>query len=129
LGQKKEVLKLRSVNNIVIAPAKTGKANKSKIVVIKILHTNKDKISNLILIFRIIKIVTIKLIAPKIEETPAKCSEKIVKSTDIPLCEKLLDNGGYTVHPVPAPDSTILDITNNNKDIGNNQNLILFIRG
>jgi hypothetical protein len=30
-------------------------------------------------------IVEIKLIAPKIEETPAICNEKIVKSTDLPL--------------------------------------------
>jgi hypothetical protein len=29
-------------------------------------------------------IVTIKLIAPKIEETPAKCNEKIAQSTDPP---------------------------------------------
>jgi len=41
----------------------------------------------------------------------------------------LEDNGGYTVHPVPTPDSTILD--NNNKiiDGGNNQKLILFNLG
>lgn len=29
-------------------------------------------------------IVVIKLIAPRIEETPAKCREKIVRSTDGP---------------------------------------------
>jgi len=29
-------------------------------------------------------IVVIKLIAPKIEETPAKCREKIVRSTEAP---------------------------------------------
>lgn len=29
-------------------------------------------------------IVVIKLIAPKIEETPARCREKIVRSTDAP---------------------------------------------
>jgi hypothetical protein len=34
------VLKFRSVNNIVIAPAKTGKANNNKKVVIKILQEN-----------------------------------------------------------------------------------------
>jgi hypothetical protein len=28
--------------------------------------------------------VVIKLIAPKMDETPAKCNEKIVKSTDAP---------------------------------------------
>jgi len=30
-------------------------------------------------------IVVIKLIAPKIEEIPARWSEKIAKSTDLPL--------------------------------------------
>jgi len=29
-------------------------------------------------------IVVMKLIAPKIEDTPAKCREKIVRSTDAP---------------------------------------------
>lgn len=29
-------------------------------------------------------IVVIKLIAPKIDETPAKCREKIVRSTEAP---------------------------------------------
>jgi len=38
-------------------------------------------------------------------------------------------NGGYTVQPVPAPVSTKLELNNNNKETGNNQKLILFIRG
>jgi hypothetical protein len=38
--------------------------------------------------------VEIKLIAPKIDEIPAKCKEKIVKSTEILLCAILLDSGG-----------------------------------
>lgn len=38
-------------------------------------------------------------------------------------------NGGYTVHPVPAPLST-KDLVNNMISAGiKNQNLILFIRG
>lgn len=36
----------------------------------------------------------IKLIAPKIDEIPAKCNEKIVISTDILLWAILLDSGG-----------------------------------
>jgi hypothetical protein len=31
-------------------------------------------------------IVTIKLIAPRIEETPAKCNEYIAQSTEAPEC-------------------------------------------
>lgn len=39
------------------------------------------------------------------------------------------ESGGYTVHPVPAPFSTILLEINKVNEGGNNQNLILFIRG
>lgn len=40
------------------------------------------------------RVVVIKLIAPRIDETPAKCSEKIVKSTDGPAWARLLARGG-----------------------------------
>lgn len=73
--------------------------------------------------------VEIKLIAPKIDEIPAICKEKIEKSTEEPVCAIIDERGGYTVHPVPVPVSTILLINNNVKEGGNNQNLILFIRG
>lgn len=70
-----------------------------------------------------------KFTAPKIDDIPDKWSEKIAKSTEAPPCAMLLDKGGYTVHPVPAPFSTILLTNNNVKEGGNNQKLILFIRG
>jgi hypothetical protein len=38
--------------------------------------------------------VEIKLIAPKIEDTPAKCKLKIDKLTDAPLWAILLAKGG-----------------------------------
>lgn len=41
----------------------------------------------------------------------------------------MLDKGGYTVHPVPAPVSTNEESTNNNNDGVNNQRLKLFKRG
>lgn len=74
-------------------------------------------------------IVVMKLIAPRIEETPAKCSEKIVRSTDAPACARLPANGGYTVQPVPAPASTIDDASKRRNDGGKSQKLMLFIRG
>jgi len=40
-GSKKEVLKLRSVSSIVIAPARTGKERSKRIAVINTAHTNK----------------------------------------------------------------------------------------
>jgi hypothetical protein len=78
---------------------------------------------------RMFKIVVIKLIAPKIEEAPARCKEKIDISTEGPACPVKLAKGGYTVHPVPTPDS-INPLSNSKaKEGGNNQNLRLFIRG
>jgi hypothetical protein len=80
------VFKFLSVNNIVIAPANTGKDNNNKIAVIKIAQTNKGKRRIDIPLARILYIVTIKLIAPAIDETPAKCNENILISTAAPEC-------------------------------------------
>lgn len=74
-------------------------------------------------------IVVIKLIDPRIDETPAKCREKIARSTDAPACARFPARGGYTVHPVPAPASTIEEASRRRKDGGRSQKLILFIRG
>lgn len=70
-----------------------------------------------------------KFIAPKIDDIPAKCKLNIAKSTDPPEWNSMLDNGGYTVHPVPAPPSTKLENSNRIKAGGNNQKLMLFNRG
>ncbi|KAF5297652.1 hypothetical protein FQA39_LY11983 [Lamprigera yunnana] len=111
-GSKNDEFKFRSVNNIVIAPASTGKDRRSRIAVITTAQTNKGIRSRVIPVTRILITVEIKLIAPKIDEIPAKWN-----------------NGGYTVHPVPAPFS-IIDLLNNKvNEGGSNQNLILFIRG
>jgi hypothetical protein len=69
------VLKLRSVSNIVIAPANTGRESKSKKAVMYTAQTNKGVRLAVIPGARMLVIVTMKLIAPKIEETPAICSE------------------------------------------------------
>lgn len=71
----------------------------------------------------------IKLIAPKIEDTPARWREKIVKSTDAPAWARFPAKGGYTVHPVPAPASTMEDAKRSRNDGGSSQKLMLFIRG
>lgn len=73
--------------------------------------------------------VVIKFTAPKIEDAPARCKEKIAKSTDGPACAKFLDRGGYTVQPVPAPFSTAADDRRSIRDGGRSQNLILLRRG
>jgi len=65
----------------VIAPAKTGKDNTNKKAVIKTDQTNKGSWWKPKPGARILKIVVIKLIAPNIDEIPAKCRLKIAKST------------------------------------------------
>jgi hypothetical protein len=75
------------------------------------------------------KIVTIKFIAPKIDAIPAKCKLKIAKSTAAPEWASMPLNGGYTVHPVPAPTSIKLEAINRKNAGGNNQKLKLFNRG
>lgn len=70
-----------------------------------------------------------KLIAPIIDEIPAKCREKMQRSTDGPECARFLAKGGYTVHPVPAPFSTAAEEIRRISDGGINQNLRLFRRG
>jgi len=69
----------------VIAPASTGNDNNKSSAVIPTDQTNRGVRSGVIPITRILIIVEIKLIAPKIDDTPAKCNEKIAKSTDAPL--------------------------------------------
>lgn len=83
-GSKKEVLRFRSVSSIVIAPAKTGKDNKRSKAVINTAHTKSGIRSIVIPAGRILITVVMKLTAPKIDETPARCSEKIPISTEAP---------------------------------------------
>lgn len=83
----------RSVSSIVIFAANTGKVNTSKVTVIKIDHTNNGRCSNIIPP-RIFIIVAMKLIPPRIDDTPAKCNEKIAKSTEGPAWLIFLAKGG-----------------------------------
>jgi len=78
------VLKLRSVSSIVMAPANTGNARSRRTAVIRTDHTNRGMESSLIVEDRIFRIVVMKLIAPKMEEAPARCNLKIARSTENP---------------------------------------------
>lgn len=70
-----------------------------------------------------------KLIAPEIEETPNRCKEKMVRSTEAPTWARLLARGGYMVQLIPAPASTIDDARSSRKEVGRSQKLMLFIQG
>ena len=93
-GSKNVVFKFRSVKSMVIAPASTGRERRRRRAVIPTDHTKSGTRSRDIFDDRILMIVVIKLIAPRIDEAPARCKEKIVKSTLAPECEILLDKGG-----------------------------------
>jgi hypothetical protein len=129
VGSKKEVLKFRSVNSIVMAPARTGKDNSNNTAVIRTDHTNKGIESRFIEDERMFIMVVMKLMAPRIEEAPARCRLKIAKSTEIPEWKRFPARGGYTVHPVPAPIPAKAEDDKRVNDGGRSQKLMLFIRG
>jgi hypothetical protein len=113
----------------VIAPARTGRDSSSSSAVIATAHTNSGIRSGFMFIGFMLIVVEIKFTAPRMDDTPAKCSEKIARSTDAPAWAIPLAKGGYTVHPVPAPLSTILLVRRRVSEGGSSQNLMLFIRG
>jgi hypothetical protein len=69
---------------MVIAPASTGRESKRRIAVINTDQTKSGIRSIVIPLARILIVVVIKFTAPRMEETPARCSEKIAKSTEPP---------------------------------------------
>lgn len=67
-----------------IAPARTGSESSSRIAVIFTDQTNKGIRSKGWALTRMFITVVMKFTAPRIEEIPAKWSEKIARSTDAP---------------------------------------------
>lgn len=112
-----------------IAPASTGRERSNSTAVIVTDHTNSGIWSKVISGDRILIAVVMKLAAPRIDLAPARWREKMAKSTDAPECAIAPASGGYTVHPVPAPESIILLEISRDNEGGKSQNLILFIRG
>lgn len=88
------VFRLRSVRSIVIPAARTGSDSRSSTAVIKTDQTNNgvwycERAGGFMLIA-----VVIKLIAPKIDDTPARCREKMARSTEAPAWAKFPAKGG-----------------------------------
>lgn len=77
-----------------IPPAKTGRERIRIRTVTPMDQTNRGTRSKVIPGLRMFRIVEIKLIDPRIEEAPAKCSEKIAKSTLPPAWDTIPDRGG-----------------------------------
>lgn len=78
------MFRLRSVRSIVMAPARTGSDSRRSTTVIVTAHTNRGIRSSVNPCQRMLITVVMKFTAPKIEEAPAKCREKIAKSTEGP---------------------------------------------
>ena len=79
---------------MVMAPARTGSLKRRRIAVKKTAHTNSGIRSIVIPVVRILITVVIKLTAPRIEDTPARCREKIPKSTEAPAWAIPAERGG-----------------------------------
>lgn len=82
------------MRSIVIAPARTGSLRRRRNAVIKTDQTNKGSRSKVTPGVRIFIIVVIKLIEASMEDAPAKCKEKMAKSTDPPAWAIFLESGG-----------------------------------
>lgn len=69
-----------------------------------------------------------KLVAPRIEEKPAKHKEKIVRLTEAPVWARLLARGGYMLQEVPEPSSTVDDKSGSKNDGASSQKFTLLSR-
>ena len=79
---------------MVMAPASTGTASSSRNAVTRIDQANSGILCSVMPGARMLKIVVMKLIAPRIDDAPARCSEKIAISTDGPGCPTAELSGG-----------------------------------
>ena len=77
-----------------MAPARTGSDSSSRKAVISIDQTKSGILNRVMPGARMLKIVVMKLIAPRIEEAPARCRAKIAMSTEAPECPIVEDSGG-----------------------------------
>ena len=75
------VPKLRSVSSMVMAPASTGSDSSSRNTVTRIDHTNSGILCSVMPGARMLKMVVMKLMAPRIEEAPARWIDRMAKST------------------------------------------------
>ena len=92
-GAKKVVPKLRSVSSMVMAPASTGSESSSRNAVTRTDQTNSGILCSVMPGARMLKIVVMKLMAPRIDDAPARCSDRIAKSIAGPGCPEV-ESGG-----------------------------------
>ena len=71
------VPKLRSVSSMVMAPARTGSDNRSRNTVTRMDQTNSGILCSVMPGARMLKMVVMKLMAPRIDEAPARWTDKM----------------------------------------------------
>lgn len=82
------------MRSIVIPAARTGSESSRRTAVIRTAHTNKGVWYWEMAGGFMLMIVVMKLIAPRIDETPARWREKIARSTEAPACARFPARGG-----------------------------------
>ena len=117
------------MRSMVIPAASTGRDPMSSIAVMIRDQGNSGTRSIIMASVRMFQTVTTKLIEATMEDAPARWREKMARSTAALLWATFLDRGGYTVHPVATPPSTIDEARRSISAIGRSQNLRLFRRG
>ncbi|MDT4885064.1 hypothetical protein FQZ97_1212670 [compost metagenome] len=78
---KKVVTKLRSVSSMVMPPARTGSDNSSRNAVTSTAQAKSGILCSVMPGARMLRIVVMKLIAPRIDDAPEICRARMAKST------------------------------------------------
>jgi hypothetical protein len=79
---------------MVIAPASTGKASSSRKAVTRTDQANSGILCSVMPGARMLKMVVMKLMAPRIDDAPARWSDRITKSMAMPGEPTVEDIGG-----------------------------------
>lgn len=121
------IFRFQSVSSIVMTAARAGSGNSSRMVVIRTDQMKRwvwycERAGGFMLMA-----VVMKLMAPRIEDTPSRWREKIARSTEAPVRARLPAKGGYMAYPVPDPASTADKASSSKKDGGSNQKLMLLM--
>ena len=123
---------MRSVSSMVMAPASTGRDSSSRNTVTSTDQTNSGMRCMVMPGARMLKMVVMKLMAPRIELAPARCSDRITRSKAGPVLP-MVEKGGYIVQPppkpLPGPLSTNSEVQSTQNEATSSQKLMLFMRG
>src|SRR5207245_1375639 len=116
-----------------MAPASTGSDSSRRNTVTSCDQTKSGILCSVIPGARMLKMVVMKLMAPRIEDAPAKWIDKIAKSMEGPGVP-LVESGAYKVQPpatplVPGGPGMNKEVTSSVKAAATSQKEMLFRRG